>query len=109
MTQVRCATKVFEATDSITIRIDNRVFRGYRQAISQALLYQLVVSLVHKSCRHVDGAVGGAVVVVVNDERSLSVAAVGIGEDIFIDRSVLGPKIVEDEVGAVSEESAVLE
>ena len=56
-----------------------------------------------------DSAVGRAVVVVVNDERSLSFAAVGIGEDIFIDCSVLGPKIVEYEVGAVSEESAVLE
>ncbi len=52
----------------------------------------------------------GAVAVVVDDEGALVAVAVGVGEDVFVDRTVEPfEEVVEQEVAALGEEPAALE
>ncbi len=67
------------------------------------------MAFVHEAGGDVDGAAGGVVLVVVEDEGALVVEAVGVGEDVLVDCAVAVPEVVEGEVGAAGEDVALLE
>ena len=49
------------------------------------------------------------VAVVVDDQSAFAAVAIGVGEDIFVDRAVGGEKVVEQEVAALGKQPAALE
>ncbi len=106
--QIACPAEVFEARDVVAIR-QNRPVSWQVETFGEALLLQRAGGLVEEANGHVDRALGRAVDVVVEDDGALAAGAVGVGEDVFVHRSIPGPEVVEDEVRAFGKDVAVLE
>jgi hypothetical protein len=100
------AAEIFEAV-VVAIGEDDGAGSGQHEAFGEAALAQVAGALVHEARRDVDGAARGVVAVVVDDERALAAAAVGVGEDVLIDSAIAVPEIVEGEVRAAGEDVAL--
>ena len=105
--EVGGAAEVFEVAGGVAIGDEGDVVDGKGEASVRLRWRKLAGALVHGGSRDVDGAARAAVAVVVEDEGALVAEAVGVGEDVLVDAAVLGPEVVEDEVGAFGEELAV--
>src|SRR5580698_9609083 len=109
MVEIRRAAEVFEAVGGVAIGEKDGAIVRQSEAIGEASLPEMAGGFVDGGRREVNGAACAPVAVVVEYDCALAVVAVRIGEDVFIDGAVIVPEIVEDKVGALGEESAVLE
>ena len=106
--QVACPAQVFEARHVVAVS-QNGAVSGQVETLGQALLLQRAGGLVEEADGQVNGSVRGAVDVVVEDDGALAARTIGVREDVLIHRALAGPEVVEDEMGALGEDVAVLE
>ena len=82
---------------------------GRPKALPQRLLTQMARSLVGIGGGLVDSAEGRGEAVVVDDQRPVVAAPVGVGKDILIHCAVGPVKIVEQEILALGEQPALVQ
>ena len=107
--EVGGAAQVIEAGDAVAPGDGDAFVELQAEALGEIALAELAGALIHGGGRDVDSAAGALVGVVVEDDAALVTEAVGVGEDVFVDRPVLVPEVVEGEVFAFGEDAAVLE
>ena len=86
--QVVGAAQIFEAGERVAEGEDDAGVAAEAKPFAQALLAKAACALVGIGGGEVDGAVRGAVAVVVDDQGALVAVAVGVGKDVFVDRAV---------------------
>src|ERR1700723_4362344 len=93
---LRCALEMFEAGSDIAESKEEIAIIGQAKGTPQRLLAQVTCRLVRIAGRLVDGAIRGGKGIVVDNQRPMVAAPVGVGEHILIHRSV-GPVEIEQQ------------
>src|SRR5580698_950075 len=104
-----CTTKIFQAASNVAISEDQGMFQRQSKPFGQCLLPQRPAALIHRGGREMNVPMSVSIAIVVEDESALIVQAVGIRKDVFIDGSMIGPEVIQHEVGALREELPILE
>src|ERR1700690_3675317 len=82
---------------------------GQPESSAERLLAQVACRLVSICGGMVDRAVGGGKAVVINDQRPVLAAPVGVGEDILIHRAIGPVEVVQEKILALSEQPALMQ
>ncbi len=103
------AAQVLETGERIAEGEDGAVIARQAEALVETLLAKLGRAFVGVGGGVIDGAVGLAVAVVVDDEGAVGAVAIGVGEDVFVDRARGLIESVKQKVAAFSEQRAAME
>src|ERR1700677_1711527 len=100
---LRGPLQVFQPSAIIAKGKEEVAVVGQPESSAERLLAQMACPLVSISGGVIDGAVGGGKAIVINDQRAVLAAPVGVGEDILIHRAVGPVEVVQEKILALSE------